>query len=476
MPTPLRLSVIAHLFVVVVLTSFAHAPRAAGQAPVPSHNVGDAVGFGVQLDLGPFVQPSLDELRQQFADPNTTVNELNFTGSLDAWHSERVIDNTSTHYVIQENTAVGLDAHFRSSITSITLPREGTYTGTINPTFGCQLPLIPMETRTITANLDFVYLTSSSGTTNWSHSEFAVLASVTNEAVDLSATFVGRNLPDIDVNLTACRETVTYQDVTYRIFADVDATLRAAYNPALDVFDFPIVDGQNWTVSSTQTVSGTLRGTIDVQGLDPADEEAFFTALNAALTNFTVSGLDSFPIVLERVTIALGLNYYLRDGVLDDISSPVTMQLQARTRTMTLDGQPQTVYEISMYTLTPTVPYFACYYSPSKGFIVSCALVADATSGVTIFELENVPPAQADANIQDTRTRYIVSAPGNPLADFFLKFPYIGLFLVVAAVIVIAAVLSRRRRKPAPMAPPAMEVPPPRAPIRPPEEPSPEEL
>ncbi|MGQ0796702.1 MAG: hypothetical protein ACT4OI_02380 [Methanobacteriota archaeon] len=471
------LSALAFVSVLLVVASLAHVPRASAQAAVPSHAVGDAVGFGVTLDLAPFVNPLLDDLRQQVTmDPNTTINDLNFTGTLDIWHAENVVDTTSTQYTIRQNNAIGFGAHLRASVTSTMLPEAGVYQG--DTTFGCVLPVVPTETRRVTANLDVTYLETSEGAANWSVSEFAVLDSYSNNALDVVANFVGRGLPEIESNYTTCQITVTYRDVSYRVTVDVDSALHTSYSPALDVFDFPIADGENWTVDTVQTTGGTLRGVIDVQGIDPEDERDLFDALNAALaaTNLTVEGLDGFPIVLERISIAVGLDYYLRDGILDDTPSPVSMQLQARTRSMTLDGQPRTVYEISMYTPTPTVPYVACYYSPTHGFVVACALVADATSGATVFELENVPFQEAESNIETTRTTYVVSAPGNPLADFFLKFPYLGLLLLVAAVVVIAAFLSRRRAKPAPMAPPPAAVLPPQAPTPPAEEPSPEEL
>ena len=456
----------ALLCALLLMASVGLAPRASAQANVPTHALGDAVAFGVQVDLGPLVQPSLDLLKQQYAtDPNTTINELNFTGKLDMWHTEEVTEVTSPYYGIRERTAFGVEAHLRASVTSKNLPVAGTYGS-------CSLADIPIATKTVTATLDILLLETSSGISRWGVSDFALQQTRTNETLDLSASFAGRNLPEIDVNITDCRTTVSYRDVTYRVTADVDSHLVTTYLPALDLFDFVINDGENWWVNSTQTLSGTVRGTFDVQGIDPTDEEEFFTVLNATLQDAgftTVSGLEGFPIVLEQVTLILGAMPYLEDGVLSDISSPVAMRLQAKVRTKTLaDNNPYTVYEISAYTPTPVVPYFACYYSPAHGFVVGCGLVIDA-AGNTIFELKNVPPQTAEQNIETTKAAYAVSAPGNPLADFFLKSPYLGLLLIVAAVIVIAALLSRRGRKPAPMPPPAATAPPPVLPPSPPE-------
>ena len=444
--------------------------HAAAVANVPVHSVGDSVGYGVHLDLRDIAQPYLDQLRQRYAaDPNTTINALNLTGSFDHWTVVRVTGVTPDVYTIRKESATGLEAHYVTNITSRQALAEGRHSGTIDPTFGfCSFGSIPRVTKTSSARLDVMQLQTASSTSLWNVSDFALRASTTNHTVALLATFSGRNVPRTDTNLTACTLTVTYRDVDYRITVDVNDQVRIAYAPALDVFDFPIVDGEEWYANSTATAAGTFAGSINVEGINPADEKQFFDALKRSLSQsgISVTGLDGFPIVLQEITLIVGAAPYLDRGVLHDLPIPVSPHLRARETTMTLsDGQFHTVYELRMAPASGTVtgsPYPACYYSPDRGFIVGCALV-EASTGLPLFELKNVVPGDANGNVETTKAKYgVFSTAGNPLADFFLKPPFLGLLLVAAAAVVVGALLVRRRQKPTPVeaAPPESLAPP----------------
>ena len=425
-------------------------PPVAAQAPVPLHDVGDAVGFGASIDLAAAADPYLDQLRMlDAADDNFTIGTLTFTGTLDAWVTTEVVAETPTAYTIQEDSAVGLRAQFAIEVSSTLFPAAGTHAGTIDPTYGCILPEIPSASRTASADIRIAYLSTTSGTSEWSVSEFALLESQANHTLDLSASSAVTNVPSLEVDFTACEIVVTYETSSVSVTADVDAAVRARFAPALDYFAFPIADGENWSVQSTATLAGTIRGTIGATGLDPDEEQAFFDQLEAAFAaaGLSVTGLSGFPIVLEDIRIMLGLDTYLADG------------------------QPHTVYLIHDLPVGG-VAVSTCnwVYSPDDGFIVG--YVCEISPGVFVFELENVPPQEAEGEIDSTRVDYAVGGTAtNPLADFFLAPPFLGLLLIAAAVLVIAALLMRGRRRPTMMPPPAM--PPPDIPSSPGPPPSP---
>jgi len=450
-------------------------PPVAAQAPVPLHDVGDAVGFGASIDLAAAADPYLDQLRMlDAADDNFTIGTLTFTGTLDAWVTTEVVAETPTAYTIQEDSAVGLRAQFAIEVSSTLFPAAGTHAGTIDPTYGCILPEIPSASRTASADIRIAYLSTTSGTSEWSVSEFALLESQANHTLDLSASSAVTNVPSLEVDFTACEIVVTYETSSVSVTADVDAAVRARFAPALDYFAFPIADGENWSVQSTATLAGTIRGTIGATGLDPDEEQAFFDQLEAAFAaaGLSVTGLSGFPIVLEDIRIMLGLDTYLADGVIDDVPQAVDLTLEAREGTMTLaDGQPHTVYLIHDLPVGGVaVSTCSWVYSPDDGFIVG--YVCEISPGVFVFELENVPPQEAEGEIDSTRVDYAVGGTAtNPLADFFLAPPFLGLLLIAAAVLVIAALLMRGRRRPTMMPPPAM--PPPDIPSSPGPPPSP---
>lgn len=438
-------------------------PPVAAQASVPTHDVGDGVGFGAEVDLEALAAPFLAQIRAQDAgNDNITINELNFTGTADIWVSMEVVEETPSYYTIREESVTGLRARLVTSATSNLFPEAGVYPGTIDPYLGCVPPLIPSTTGTSSSNTQVTYISTSSGLSKWNVSDFALRESRTNYSVDLRVTSSLRNVPNIELNATGCEVVVTHQDSDVTVFVDVDAEIRVLFVPALDYFDFPIFDNETWTASSEAIIGGRIGGTIDVTGLDPNEEEAFFDTLNAyfAASGLSVTGLTGFPITLQDITVAVAADTYLDGGVLDDIPVPVALALHAREATMTLaDENFHTVYLISSVPAAGYMfPQCSWVYSPDNGFIVG--YICEIQPGLSFFELENVPPGTADAEIADTKSAYGIGvAAANPFVDFFLKPPFLGLLLIVA-VGVIAVLLVRRRGRRA-MAPPVPPPPPP---------------
>ena len=453
-------------------------PGAAGQAPVPTLQVGKTVGYGTTVDLGVLVNPLLDQLRQQDArDNNITINELSFSGSFDTWTVVEVTEKTQTYYGIKRDAASGLKSRFILNETSTQFPAPGTYTGITGPFGSCTPPMIPMVTKTLSVSYDLIFLETSSGISKWNVSDLALREATRNFTVDLRAVISARNVPSINLNHTTCKETVSYTDYDLTITVDVDGQSRVVYSPALDLFDFPIANNETWYANSTATAAGTFTGTVDVRGLKPDDERRFFDDLNRSLNSqpgFAVAGLDGFPIDLKRITVTVGAVRYFENGVLHDYSTPVHLVEHATQAQMTLaDGQFHTVYLISAppsasYPPGP-MPTAAWVYSPDDGLIVGYTL--QVAPGVPVFELKNVPAAAAQSGIDSTKGKYVVNPPaaGNPILDFFLKPPYAGLLLVVVAILIAAFLVVRYRRRPAkvppgpegPLAAPPPESPPP---------------
>ena len=435
-------------------------PPAAAQAPVPTHAVGDAVGFGADIDLGALAAPFLEQiLAQDAANDNITINELNFTGSANIWVTMEVVEETTSYYTIREESVEGLSVRFVTSVTSDLLPQAGVYPGTIDPFLGCVRPFIPFTTGTSSADIRITSLSTASGLSKWNVSDFALRESRTNYTVDLRATASLRNVPNVEFNSTACEIVVTYDDSDITVSVDVDTELRVIYAPALDYFNFPILDGETWAAHSDATVGGRVAGTIDVTGLDPNEEREFFDPLNALLaaSGLTVTGLTGFPINLQEITVAVVADTYLQGGVIDDIPVPVALALHAREDTMTLaDGTFHTVYLISSVPATGSMfPQCSWVYSPDDGFIVG--YICEIQPGVSFFELENVQPGLAEQEIADTKSTFGIGvAAANPLVDFFLKPPFLGLLLIVAVVVISILLVRRRgRRVMAPPVPPS---------------------
>ncbi|MFA5895416.1 MAG: hypothetical protein WC985_00725 [Thermoplasmata archaeon] len=452
------------LVALLALTVFA-LPAGAQPAPLPTWTVGKAVGYGTDLDLTSLAQPFLQQIQANYASYNiTSIQTLNFTGSLDAWTYQQVQSKTDTYYVLATQSAEGLKIHFAFNATFNNLPAPGTYTGSC--TYGYFDGTVPLATRSVEVDLDLTSLSTADGTSRWATSDLALMQSTDNITAQVSAHAVLKGLPMVDVNLTACQETVTYEDRDVTLTVNTNDEVRELFSPALDVFDFPINPGEDWWANSTATVGATLSGTVNVIGLSAVDEQAFFENLTHAFQSvpgLAVTGLDHFPIDLAQITVTLGGTNYLQGGVLHDTPVPVAEHLQARESNMTLaDGNFHEVFLISTY----QDPSFGCpptlyaVYSPDDGMIVGYQMYATCTTSLPpVFELKPVPPGEAQNNLQQTENNYnpFPQAPGNAIVDFFVAAPYWGILLLVTVAAAVAGffLVGRRGRRMAPPMPPA---------------------
>lgn len=431
-------------------------PSTAADAEVPTHDVGDKVGFGTTIDLGA-IAAYLDLYDQ--TDENITINEREVDGSIDIWATMEVVEESAEAYTIRTVTATGVRLDFLLDVTSTQFPAAGTYPGDMSSGF-CMPPDIPVTTMTAVIDVDFEYLATSVGDAKWTVSNFALMEDQTASSYDFLGTFRLTNAPSLDFNFTSCEFTVAYEDHDLTASTAIEVDTTTTFSPALDVFHFPIMDGEVWSANASATTGGTIQGTIDVGGLDPEAEAAFFTSLNEALESMdvTVSGLDGFPIVLENVSIVRGSMAFLEDGVIHDMTSPVDLALVATERSMPLsDGNEHTVYVIAQGFDGSASPC-GWVYSPDHGFVVGFRC-----EGISLFDLRNVPADEAERRITDTEQAYAVGPTGsnpNALADFFLKPPFLGILFVAAVAILAVALVMRRRKKPA-MAPPGPAMPPP---------------
>jgi len=454
----------------LLIFSWAISGSVSAQAPVPNVPVGKAVGYGLNLDLTAFAAPFLNMIRNNPSLYNiTSIQQLNFTGSYDAWFYEKLVDKTTTYYQFQERSASGLKARWLFNATFNNLPPPGTHAGTVSSGL-CSFSSVPKETGTVEIDGDFTALVTNSGTSWYTVASYTLHNSTDQMKSVIRASLTLRHVPSVESNFTSCSEKVTYVNRALTLSVDTSEALRQLFTPSLDYLNFPINDGENWYANSSVTVGAALSGTIDLRGLTAQQEADFFKNVTNAyqsVPGLAVTGLDHFPIDLAAIHITAGGVAVLENGQLHDQTQNVTLHLQATQATMTLaDGNFHTVYRISQYAPPGTCqPTLAAIYSPDDGMIIGIQLLScSGTTPVPIAEWKNVPPDTAQSNIQKTETNYApVAAAPSPLTDFFVRSPYLGFILVIVAVaLVVAYIAIRRRKKPtmaAPPSPPGFEEP-----------------
>ena len=465
------------LVLALCLTGFG-AAAAPTPAAVPTWQVGQDVGYGTSVNLtslfDTYVRPLIT------ANPSsmniTSINKLDFTGSFDSWTYDRVAQATSTYYVLDSQSATGLQFHLNVNLTMQGLPSSGTFTGTPSGFGTCIPAAIPTTTKTLSVVADGKVLAETTSAIYQQVSDLSYINETTAATVNADVVVNAYNIPTPTTNSTTCVETVTYESPSFTLTADTQDQVRMLFQPAWNYFDFPITDNKTWWANTTATVGATLSGTVNVQGLSAQDQAAFFDNLTKTLrgAGLAVSGLSSFPIDLSKVTIGVGLANIVNTGVITDVPLPLNEEFRAKASAMSLsDNAVHSVYQITSASyecpvanasLSSLPVGYAAVYAPDfprvgGGMIVGYQLLLClGSTSLPGYELTNTAPADAQKNIGSTETTYNPTPPPAPnaLADFFTQSPYWGVLLIVAVVVVVAALLvvRRRHRRPAPPPPP----------------------
>jgi hypothetical protein len=213
----------------------------------------------------------------------------------------------------------------------------------------------------------------------------------------------------------------------------------------LNLWDFPLAEGDEWTVSSDATLSGSLSGFLDVQGLPEEMEAEIFTEEFVEETGFS-----DFPIVFEELG---GDDIPFENGVIEEITEPIEFGLRCSDVFEVNDAY---WGSITVYKIQVEESPLAFYYSPDVGFMSYFSMnpgELGESMGMTLpleedMQMEAVDPEVAEAEINEiSEFQGGVGGDDGGMAGFFTDPPYLGLILVgVIVIVVVAAVLLIRKK------------------------------
>jgi hypothetical protein len=421
-------------------------PALAAPAEAPEWNEGDRWAYGMEVDVDEALQQELENLTMmidQFLSDidgiEADLNDLNMAASSEAWILFEVTEANNEVYVLSMDMAAMVSINADISITA-ELPAEGTYDLD-------ELINAERDPVTMSAGLDFTMILTVSVDITFDRETMALKSVESTLKLTVSMDLTAENLPlwlpelmngDYNESLGGEIE-VEYTD--YDISADLEFNLAIdlEFVPALNLWDFPLDEGDEWNVSSNATVSGSMSGFLDVSGLPAEMEDALFMAISGD------TGIDSFPIIFEDLDLG---DFPFDGGVMEETTEHIG-PIHLKCTDMFVVDDPYwndiTVYEINVVG-TP----LRFFYSPNVGFMSYFSMSMDEISDEMPdgeVRMEAVDPDVAEDNIAEISERQGgVEEEGGTLG-FFTDPPYLGIILVAVIVVVVVAAVFLIRKK-----------------------------
>ena len=130
---------------------------------------------------------------------------------------------------------------------------------------------------------------------------------------------------------------VTNNNFDVKVKASIDASLNVMFEPALNIYDFPMAVGNEWTIESDATINGEMKGFVDITGLPKDMEDELFDEEGGLY----MAGFTKFPLVFDDYE---NDDIGIKDGKLEEFTIEIRADAYVYD-TDTIDGR--TVYLIT---------------------------------------------------------------------------------------------------------------------------------
>lgn len=345
----------------------------AQQAELPTWEVGDTWAMGASdLDLAPLLQYVEENLRQTYAAMGVTDFSISGSGKLDIYEIYEVVEVQAERYKVSVSMGLEMDMSLDLALTM------GTESGSGH-----------LGLSTFMKADGFLYFTKDK------------LAAAEE---DVSGT-MEINMP---IQMQAAGQTI---DMTMKINANFE--MRLVYDPPLDIFNFPITVGENWTTQSNVEITGTMDITVSTAGVEQS--------LSIPLDNTTQLSL---PFRCSTTT----------DVTLEDGSTSTSYKIE-----YSMEGVG--------YTTLPLKGAF--YYSPDRKFIVGSDLsmlpgVAGEIGTMALGGLEGRASLGSMAAVTEQEARDAIAGMGPKEG---ISIVLIGAIVAIVIVAIAAVLVVVRRRR-----------------------------
>jgi hypothetical protein len=413
-------------------------------APAPEWNVGDQWGYSSQTNLDPTdnnISEAIDQAMTMF---DGTLEKMAFSASMDSYIYVKVSDVTPDEYVL---TAVFCSKMSTTADVKVRtmMPAEGVYDMSTTP---------PMENMTIQMQLDMDYLIFQSTNITVDRSTMAIKQVDSFNELAFKMDLMAKNIPNNSWEGTS--QNISYE--TYDISVDVEVFLNLTvdFAPGLNLYDFPLVVGDEWEAASTATLNGDLSGTIDAQGLP---EGAVDDIANSA-------DEVEFPVDLSDYTGEFGEGLSMTNGTLDEVIEDVSADLKC-TAMLEIADDDVGNGTIEIFEVSVNDGEMKFYYSPDLGFFhgidATSTLLTDnmgdigddlpieiPTGEEAMMTMEYQPASDTAKEIESISGYEVDGIENTDSSDDALPFMFVGVVIVLAALAVVVGVVAYRKLKKSP--------------------------
>lgn len=312
---------------------------------------------------------------------------------------------------------------------------------------------IETENKSVTLDLGIEFALIIGGTIVMEKETLAIKSMDLSLKAAAVISFDARNIPDIESDSIYSEGpipipanfllNVSYNNYDVDLKASIDANMNIVFEPALNIYDLPIAEGEKWTIDSKATINGGMKGFVDITGLPEDVEKKLFDEEGVLYK----AGFTKFPLVFDEFKSG---DLVIKDGKLEELVTDIKADV---TVTDT-----KTVNDRAVFTLK------ADYDGEEVEYIYSSELI-DVFVSATMFDMgEGMPDIKdlealgiefnneevtADDAAAEIKSIENYHATVDKKAKGESDFPLMAVLAVVVVAVVIAgaAVVFVRRKK-----------------------------
>ena len=355
------ISVLAVLSLLVVSSAVVMAQDQS--VPLPTWTKGQTWAIGGDKDLSSLLGENMGTLQNTLALlGNISIDSLHVTGTSSAWAVFKVKDVTADTYLLEYSTGMCVHGNVYVSVHG-QMPSAGVQ----------DMSNMTKESKTVSVNACLDVMITCHGVATIDKATMAVISDNSTSVVDESLVFKAVNFPSISTNVSVSGATLnmSYQNYSVNERLHLGLASEVTFSPALNLMQFPLSVGDNWTTDSKMTYTGLASGYFNATGISPSSLSGLIEkdgAFNGSVQVQDLTRLGSLPI---------------NNGTI----GPVTLNVSAIMECVGAKAINDCSGNITVFDVTEKQTGMHLYYSPDTEFFASFMMDPQLSSLSGMFSL-----------------------------------------------------------------------------------------